>query len=392
MTRNINQSPDGQPAPAAAQTPVAMGRKLRLRLTQTTISLAPILVGFTLLCTAIALTGCGVESASPVDSIRPVKTAVVSLGDRATATSYPGTIQPRRESQLGFRVGGKVAKRYVQLGDTVAPGTVLATLEQDDTSLRLKAAEAQMHAAAADAEQAQSELRRYEQIKTSPAFSQAVHDKRVNTRDAAMARLKDAESQVKLARNQLDYTTLIADDFGVVTAAEIEPGQVVTQGQTAVVIARSSDLEVAVSVPETRLADLQRAEARVSVWSQPGESIPARLREVAASADPTTRTYAARFALDELPQNLQIGMSATLRLAAKTDAAVAEIPLSAVFEHRGQASVWTVSPEGKLNLVPVTLAGFRDVSALIGEGLKQGDMVVTAGVHKLDLGQKVRPL
>jgi RND family efflux transporter MFP subunit len=388
MTRTSNQSPDGQPALLAAPKV----RRLRERLTHTTLSLAPILVGFTLLCTAIALTGCGVESATPIDSVRPVKTTVVALGNQAQTASYPGTIQPRRESQLGFRVGGKVAKRYVQLGDQVAPGTALATLEQDDLKLRLKAAEAQMRAAAADAEQARLDLQRYEQIKTSPAFSQAVYDRRLNTRDGAIARLKDAESQMKLAQNRLDYTTLVADDFGVVTAANIEPGQVVAEGQTAIVIARSADLDVAVSIPETRLADLARAEARVAVWSQPGESIPARVREVAASADPTTRTYAVRFALDELPADLQLGMSATVTLAAAGNAAVAEIPLSAVFEHQGQSSVWTVTPAGQLNLVPVTITGFGSVTALVGDGLKQGDIVVTAGVHKLDLGQKVKPL
>lgn len=354
--------------------------------------MGPILVGFALLCTAIALSGCSVESATPTQVVRPVKTATVNLSDSSSTASYPGTIQPRRESQLGFRVTGKVEARYVQVGQTVSPGTPLAKLEQDDLSLRLKAAEAQVRAAAADAEQARMDVSRYAQIKTSPAFSQAVYDKRINTLDAAEARLKDAQSQAALARNQVAYSTLLADDFGVVTATSIEPGQVVAAGQTAITIARTSDLDVAVSIPETRLADLDRADAKVSVWSQPGQLINAHVREVGASADPTTRTYAVRFALDELPANLQIGMSATLTLAAKSGTAVAEIPLSSVFEHKGQASVWTVDASGQLNLVPVTIGSYRSTSALVTHGLKNGDVVVTAGVHKLDLAQKVRPL
>ncbi|MBL8644225.1 MAG: efflux RND transporter periplasmic adaptor subunit [Rhodospirillaceae bacterium] len=382
-------------ATAPQQSPVGQAPRnkgLLNKVSDTTLSLGPILVGFALLCTAVALSGCDVESAQVPDTVRPVRTAVVNLSDQAAVASYPGTIQAQRESQLGFRVAGKVAARYVQVGDKVAPGTALAKLEQEDLSLRLRAAEAQVRGAAADAEQARIDVKRYTQIKDSPAFSQAVFDKRVNTLEAAEARLKDAQSQAQLAKNQLEYSTLVADDFGVVTATSIEPGQVVAAGQTAITLARSAELDVAVSIPETRLADLSRANANVSVWSQPGEKITARVREVAASADPVTRTYAVRFALDELPETLQIGMSATLTLAAKSDGAVAEVPLSAVFEHKGQSTVWTVDTQGGLHIVPVTIAGYRGGSALIANGLKDGDVVVTAGVHKLDEAQKVRPL
>jgi len=385
MSPDTRQAPEGQPT---TQAPVALSK----RLAATTLSMGPILVGFALLCTAIALSGCGVESATPANLVRAVKTETVTVGNGTISSTYPGTIQPRRESQLGFRVAGKVAKRYVQIGQSVAPGKVLATLEQDDLGLRVKAAEAQMRAAAAEAEQARVDVQRYTLIKNSPAFSQAVYDKRTNTLDAAVARLRDTESQVKLAKNQLEYSTLVADDFGVVTATNIEPGQVVAQGQTAIVVARSSDLDVVVSIPEAKLADIERADVRVTIWSQPGESLPARVREVAASADPTTRTYAVKFALDEMPDGLQIGMSATLTLASKAQSSIAEIPLSAVFEHNGQPSVWTVDAAGQLTAIPVTVSGYRNASALIGSGLKTGDVVVTAGVHKLDVGQKVRPL
>lgn len=387
MATASQQSPVGQLQPKAASK-----RGLVARVSDTTVSLSPILVGFVLLCTAVALSGCDVESATPPDTIRPVRTTVVSLSDTAAAASYPGTIQSQRESQLGFRVAGKVSARHVKVGDTVSPGTVLAKLEQDDLNLRLKAADAQVRAALADAEQARIDVKRYTQIKDSPAFSQAVYDKRVNTLDAADARLKDAQSQAQLAKNQLEYSTLVADDFGVVTATAVEPGQVVAAGQTAITIARTAQLDVAVSVPETRLTDLQRADAKVSVWSQPGQSISARVREVAASADPVTRTYAVRFALDNMPANWQIGMSATLTLAAKSDVTVAEVPLSAVFESNGQPNVWTVNTDGDLKLVPVTVAGYRSTTALVSSGLTDGDVVVTAGVHKLNAAQKVRPL
>jgi RND family efflux transporter MFP subunit len=387
-SKAISMVSPSQPASARPLDKVSLLRWL----SQTSMSLGPILVGFALLCTAVALSGCDAESQTLPEVVRPVRTTTVELNTTTAAASYPGTIQPQRESQLGFRVAGKVSARYVQVGDTVSPGTTLATLEQDDLILRLKAAEAQVRGAAADAEQARTDVKRYEQIKNSPAFSQAVFDKRVNTRDAAEARLKDAQSQAQLAKNQLDYSTLVADDFGVVTATSIEPGQVVAQGQTAITIARSAELDVAVSIPETRLADITKADAKVSVWSQPGELISARVREVAASADPVTRTYAVRFALDELPANLQIGMSATLTLASPATTAVAELPLTAVFEKDNASHVWTVSAEGQLQAVPVTIAGYRSTSVLVSDGLKAGDVVVTAGVHKLDASQKVRPL
>ncbi len=391
MTTAPQQIPVGQTKGKTSKL-AGLRRDLVNQISETTMSLGPILVGFALLCTAVALSGCDVESATPQASVRPVRTEVVSLSDTTAAASYPGTIQSERESQLGFRVTGKVAARYVQVGETVKAGTVLAKLEQDDFTLRLKAADAQVRAAGADAEQARIDVKRYTQIKQSPAFSQAEFDKRLNTLDAAEARLKDSQSQAQLAKNQLEYSTLVADEDGIVTVTNIEPGQVVTAGQSAMTLARSSKLEIAVSVPETRLADLERANAKVSVWSQPGETISAHVREVAASADPVTRTYAVRFALDEMPANWQIGMSATLTLAAKSDVAVAEIPLSAVFESNGTPNVWTVSTDGDLNLVPVTVASYRSTSALVSAGLKDGDVVVTAGVHKLNSAQKVRPL
>lgn len=323
---------------------------------------------------------------------RPVKAMTVKLGEQATRSVYPGTVQPRHQSTLAFRVAGRVTKRLVDVGATVTAGTVLATLDQEDLQLGLRSAQAQFASANADLVQAQRDLQRYEQIKQSPAFSQSVYDKRLSTMHVAEGRVRDADAQVKLRQNQLGYATLIADAPGVVTSSRAEAGQVVGAGEAVFTVARAGDLEIAVSVPEQRVADLKEAQARVSLWTQQGSLLTAHLREVGASADPVTRTYDVRYVLDEPPADLQLGSSASVILARPGANQMAEVPLTAIFQTADKPTVYVLSADNTLAKRPVTVAAFRSQTALVADGLKDGDVIVTAGVHRLDEGQKVRRL
>ena len=349
--------------------------------------------GLALLTFVATLPGCNSAADTVAQDVRPVKAATVKFDMPGLSARYPGTVEPRHASDIAFQVGGRVARRLVDIGSTVAPGTPLALLDDEDLRLALRSAEAQVSAARADAVQAGMDMDRYEQIKNSPAFSQSVYDKRLSMLKMADARLREAESHLKLKQNQLAYATVTADQLGIVTAVNVEAGQVVAPGQTVFTIAGVNDLEIQVNIPERRLADLKIGQATVGLWSRPGERFAATLREVAASADPITRTYAVRYVVDDMPGDLQIGMSATVALDTPGTVRVAEVPLSAVFQDRDVPTVWVVAADGTtLIRTPVTVSAFRTTSALVSGGIKDGDLIVTAGVHRLDENQRVRVL
>lgn len=341
---------------------------------------------------AAAAVAPGRNDAPAPEPSRPVKAMTIKLGEQANRSSYPGTVQPRHQSTLAFRVAGRVTKRLVDVGATVTAGTVLATLDREDLDLGLRSAQAQLASAKADLLQAEQDLKRYEQIRQSPAFSQSVYDKRVSTANIAAGRVHDSEAQVKLRQNQLGYATLTAEAPGVVTSARAEAGQVVGAGEAVFTVARAGDLEIAMSVPEQRIADLKDSRARVSLWTQPGTLLSAHLREVGATADPVTRTFDVRYVFDEPPADLQLGMSASVILERPGAGQMAEVPLTAIFQTGDTPAVWVLAANNTLAKRPETVASFRSQTALIAAGLENGDVVVTAGVHRLDEGQHVRPL
>jgi RND family efflux transporter MFP subunit len=362
---------------------------MTIRLTPRRLGAAAIALGGLVVAAAVAP---GRNDAPAPEPPRPVKAMTVRAGEQASRATFPGTVQPRHQSALAFRVAGRVTKRLVDVGAPVAPGTVLATLDREDFDLGLRSAQAQLAAAQADLVQAERDRARYEEIRNSPAFSQATYDKRLSAATMAKARVRDAEAQVQLRQNQLGYATLVADQPGVVTAVRAEAGQVVAAGEAVFTVARSGDLEIAVSVPENRVAGLKDSRVQVGLWTRPGTLLPAHLREVGASADPVTRTYDVRYVLDEMPPDLQLGMSANVFLERPGTAAVVELPLTAIFQTGATPAVWVLAANGTLAKRPVTVAAFRSETALVAAGLHDGETVVTAGVHRLDEGQRVRVL
>ncbi len=334
----------------------------------------------------------GAVAQAPV--VRPARVAEIAYRPQSHTVLLAGTVVPRIESTLGFRVAGKIVVRRVDVGAMVKPGDVIAELDPADYRLAVDNARAALVSAEADYARAKADHDRYLNLRGSTAFVPQTLDQRQSLAATSLARVDQAKSQLATAENNLAYTTLRADAAGVVTAVQAEVGQVVSQGQGVAKVARLDELEILVGVPEHRLKMVRDAsDTSFELWSDPGKRFPARLRELSPSADPVSRTYPARFTIVAPPPFIGIGMTATLLLDRPDSTPVAEVPLSAIFQQGTQPAVWVVDrTSGTVELRPVTIARWRDDTASIASGVKDGEVIATAGVHKLEPGQKVKPL
>jgi membrane fusion protein, multidrug efflux system len=325
---------------------------------------------------------------------RPARVMEIAYQQRSQSLVLAGTVVPRIESTLGFRVAGKITARTVDVGTIVKPGDLIAQLDPSDYRLAVDNARAALASADADYTRAKADHERYLNLRGSGAFTPQTLEQRQSLAATTFARVEQAKSQLSSAENNLAYTELRADAPGVVTAVQAEVGQVMTQGQGVVRVARTDELEILVGVPEHRLKAVRQAKAAsFELWSNPGHRHAATLRELSPSADPMTRTYPARFSVIDPPEFIGLGMTATLAFERPDAAPVAEVPLSAIFQRGTQPAVWVVDKEsGTVTLRPVTIARWRDDSAAIASGVNDGEMIATAGVHKLEAGQKVKPV
>jgi RND family efflux transporter MFP subunit len=278
----------------------------------------------------------------------------------------------------------------VQVGDRVKAGQALATLDEADLRLQQEQADAEIRAAGAALAQAEAELKRIATLRSEGWSTASGHDRQKAAAEEARGRLIRGERALSLARNALSYATLVADADGVVTATQVEPGQVVTIGQAAVRLARTGEKDAVVAIPEILVGQVREGAVSVALWSDPDRRLPARLRELSPSADAATRTYLARYALTEAGDTAQLGMTATVTIDAPADARVARLPLSALYNDGAGPAVWRVASDGQLVLSPVTVAAYEARDVLIASGVDEGAPVVSLGVQKLDPGQKVR--
>jgi RND family efflux transporter MFP subunit len=353
-------------------------------------SYSRLLAGISLALIAIALAGCNDTVAEKVVPSRPVLVATVHYEAESPERSFVGTIKPRIETDMGFRVPGKVARRLVEVGQTVDVGQPLATLDEVDLKLQAEQADAEFHAATGVQAQATAAEQRAKDLRAKGWTTDAQMDQARAAADEARARLNRAERSVELTKNSLSYATLVADTRGVVTATLIDAGQVVASGQTAIRVARFAEKEAVVAIPETLLGRAKDGIASVSLWSEPNRKYAARLREVAPSADPATRTYLAKFSLPDAGDNVSLGMTATLTLADPATTRVARLPLSALFSEGGDPSFYVVDDKGDVALKPVTVKSYESNDVVISSGVDDGAKVVVLGVHKLDPALKVR--
>jgi RND family efflux transporter MFP subunit len=340
---------------------------------------------------ALALAGCNEIAAQHAAPVRPVLVATVHYEARARDRTFVGSIRPRIESELGFRVAGKVSKRLVEVGALVTTGQPLATLDEIDLKLQADQADAEFSAATGVLAQASAAEKRTKELQQKGWSTEAQLDQAKAAADEARARLRRAERSVELTNNSLSYATLLADAPGVVTATLIEPGQVVAAGQTAIRVARLAEKEVVVAIPETLLARAKSGEAQVSIWSQPDKLYVAKLRELAPSADQMTRTYLAKFSMPGVGDDVQLGMTATLILSEPESERVARLPLSSLFNQGGGPALYVADGKtGTVMLQPVTVKAYESNDVLISGGVEEGAHVVALGVQKLDPAEKVK--
>jgi len=340
---------------------------------------------------ALFLAACGNGQQAP-DSVRPVLTVTVTPGAVATRDVYSGELRARVETDLAFRVGGKIAARLVDAGTRVRKGQPLARLDPEDAKLGANAARALLASAESEHALAKAEFERAADLLARKFISQSAYDVRQAAHSAAAARVEQARSQTAISSNQEAYTTLAADADGVVVSVAAEPGQVVAAGQPVLRLARDGEMEVVLNVAEGQVARLRPGQDVVAfLWADPASRFPGRVREIAGGADAVTRTFTARVSTPRVPPGARVGMSATVALKAEAGDGLVVLPLTALVREGESASVWVVDPKtSRVQPRPVQVGQFREDGATIVSGLAAGEIVVSAGVHKLRAGQPVR--
>ncbi|WP_312589503.1 efflux RND transporter periplasmic adaptor subunit [Comamonas terrigena] len=340
---------------------------------------------------ALSLVGCSPKPAAE-EPVRAVKLVTVGSSQATAVLEYSGEVRARIESRLGFRVAGKLVQRQVDVGQHVQPGQVLAQLDGNDYALAAQAAQAQVAAATTQRDLAAADFARYQALKDKNFISGAELDRRSATLKSAQAQLDQAKANASSQSNQSGYTRLLADVAGIVTAVDAEPGQVVSAGAPVVRIAQDGERDVVFAVPEDKRSLVRIGQAvQVRPWADGEALLQGKVREVAASADPVTRTYTVKVALagGNVPP-----LGATVHVLPEgmgpAGLDVIKLPTAAVRELGGQSAVWVYDPQTKaVASRKVTVATADGNDAVIAEGLTPGMQVVAAGVHVLSEGQQV---
>ena len=339
---------------------------------------------------AAFLGACAPREAAP-EPIRSVKVMTVGVDTYKSDHEYAGEIKPRIDSRLGFRVGGKIVRRQVEIGQHVKPGDVLAQLDARDYQLAADASRAQVKAALTNRDLAAADYKRYAALREQNFIAGAELERRETTLKAAQAQLEQAQAQFAAQGNQTGYANLVADVAGIVTAVEADPGQVVTAGMIVVRIAQDGQRDVVFSVPEDKVAAVKAgSDVTVRVWTD-NRQLAGKVREVAAAADPVTRTFAVKVTLDAsaspplgttvyvVPQGLSLAGTPVIKL-----------PTSALRKEGSGTAVWVLDKQTMtVKSQPIQIATADGNEAVIASGLLPGMVVVTAGVHVLSPGQKV---
>jgi len=345
------------------------------------------------LALAALVAACAKAPEPKQEPVRPVRVVKIGAAEATRVFELPGEVRARYEARLGFRVGGKIVERFVEVGSRVKPGQPLARLDVADLALAAASAKAQVASLQAERDLAAADLGRYRELRERNFISQAEYDRRASALATAEARLEALRAQHRQAANQAGYALLTADAAGVVVGLEAEAGQVVAAGQTVVRLARAGELEVAIAVPESEREFIERATGfEVTLNARPGRSWRGRLRELSPAADPAARTYAARIAVLDPGDDVELGMSARVAASANGGPARIEVPVAALSTRGEQPEVFVVDGQGAVQPRRVRTAGIAGERVVIESGLAPGDVVVAAGAQLLRAGQRVRLL
>jgi len=347
-----------------------------------------------LLPSTLALLAACSPATPPAEPIRAVRTITLATASVGGAHEYAAEVRARTESRLGFRVGGKLLSRSANLGDAVRAGQALAQLDPGDLKLSLESAQAALGAAKANYDFSEAEFKRFKELRDQGFISGLELERRETALTGARALYEQARAQANVQGNQARYATLTADASGVITGVDAEPGAVVAAGASVVRLAHDGPRDVVFSVPEDRVADLRALAGRagalkVYVWNDGQAPIAATVREVAAAADPATRTFVVKGDIGRA--DVRLGQTANVRIEMARVAGQIKLPLAAVFEAKGVPAVWVVDRASMtVKQQPVRVAGAEGNEVVIGAGVAPGETVVIAGVHVLSPGQKVR--
>jgi RND family efflux transporter MFP subunit len=337
---------------------------------------------------ALIVGGCGVSEADPRTGTQLVRVATLT-GMQAGTRQFTGIVTARVQSDLGFRVPGKIVARLVDAGQFVHAGQPLMRVDRTDLALATTAQAGAVAAAKARAIQTAADEKRFRDLVSAGAVSASAYDQAKAAADSARAQLAAAEAQASVARNEAGYSVLVADADGIVVETLAEPGQVVAAGQTVVRLAHSGPREARISLPETIRPPIGSS-ARASLFDAPGAG-SARLRLLSDAADPQTRTFEARYVLAGAAAQAPLGATVTIELPEQGGGPAAQIPLSAIYDNGHGPGVWIVAGQDPaVAWRPVRLGAIGDESAVITAGLRPGERFVALGAHLLHAGERVR--
>jgi membrane fusion protein, multidrug efflux system len=340
----------------------------------------------------LALSACS-RPAAPPEPVRAVRTLTIAAAQAGGSVEFAAEVRARVESRLAFRVAGKMVGRPVDVGDVVKAGQVLARLDPQDLRLGQDAARSAVQVARVNHEQALADFKRYKDLRDLDFISAAELERRETALKAAQAQLAQAEAQAGIQVNQAHYSALVADAGGVVTAVEAEPGAVLSPGMTVLRLAHDGPRDVVFAVPEDQAGAMRALQGRagamrVRIWGADTSPMAASVREVAAAADPATRTFMVKADIGKAA--VRLGQTATVAIALPAVPGVVKLPLAAVFEQQGKSSVWLLDKATMtVRAQPILIGGAEGNLILVAGGLAPGQQIVTAGVHVLTPGQKV---
>ncbi|WP_180028926.1 efflux RND transporter periplasmic adaptor subunit [Acinetobacter sp. YH16032] len=341
-----------------------------------------------LICSVI-LTACSKDK--PTEEQIPFVMVAQPNTSQDELKSYAGEVQARQQTALAFRVGGQITERYVDVGDRVKVGQVLAKLDVKDAQLQLNASKAQLESAQSAAKIAEEEYKRFKQLLPINAVSRSQYDAVENQYKSAMSNLKQAQSNYAVSSNQTGYNQLIANKNGVITERSIEVGQVIAAGQAAYQLAIDGDREVVIGVPEQAVSEIKTGQkAWVTLWSKPEERFAAYVREISPAAD-QSRTFSVKVVLTEGRSAIQLGQSARVFFS-NTSSNVINVPLTSVSATEDQPYVWVVNPDHSIRKVNVQIGAYGRDTVPVTQGLKASDWIVVGGVHLLRDKQKINPI
>lgn len=348
---------------------------------------------FTLLIFVFILASCQQET--PIQTIRAVRVEQVQLSHGKDRYAYAGVVTARENINVSFQVGGKIARREVEVGDTVTPGQLLAVLDPKDLELNVKNAEEDVESSESALALSQSDLARYEPLVKKGFISKSMFEQVETKNQTNKNNLDKAKSNLSLAKRQLGYAKVYAEYPGIIIKIFANAGQVVSAGQSILEMALGNPSEIIIHVPEQRI-NLWRNIKNVNfiLWAYPDKNFTAKIREIAGEADPETRTYKVKLSIDQPQTIMKLGMSATVQVdESNATQPVITLPLTAIAYESRQPIVWICNIKTMtVHPAKVVLGEFKNNRIIIKSGLQVGQWVVTAGVNSLRPGQKVKLL